>query len=126
MKILQRILATAISIAAILILLIFCVLTTALASCKGGVNTQGGNVAGEQKIEETNEELLELFSKMQSEADSSKKINFTIQYQSEHLSFKDSGEYADSFWFASSVLPLMPMRYSYSVSAVRPRMSHLK
>ena len=100
----------------ILILIVCGLFLCALSSCKNPDNTEPPE-APEQTdptLKEEREEIKNLFSFLQSEADAENKVSFEVQYQNEHYSFKQSGEYADSFWFSSSVLVTVLCDYGFA------------
>lgn len=103
----------------ILILLLCAILAFCLVSCK---NTEGSqdptpDSPGENTdpvLREEREEIKELFAFLQGEAANEKKVSLEIQYQDEHYSFKQSGEYADAFWFSSSLLVTVICDYGFA------------
>ena len=103
----------------ILILLLCAILASCLVSCK---NTEGSqdptpDSPGENTdpvLREEREEIKELFAFLQGEAANEKKVSLEIQYQDEHYSFKQSGEYADAFWFSSSLLVTVICDYGFA------------
>lgn len=108
----------------ILILLICGILATCLASCKNTGGTQAGNGSSDPaggdskpKLEETNEEILKLFSDMRAESEKVSKMSFNIKYQEEHFSFLESGEYADKDWFSPSVVITVVCDYSLATDS---------
>ncbi len=103
----------------ILILLLCAILGSCLVSCKnpGGAQNSNPEAPGENTdpvLREGREEIKELFAFLQSEAENEKKVSLEVQYQDEHYSFKQSGEYADSFWFSSSLLVTVICDYGFA------------
>ena len=103
----------------ILILLLCAILASCLVSCKntGGSQDPTPDSPGENTdpvLREEREEIKELFAFLQTEAANEKKVSLEIQYQDEHYSFKQSGEYADAFWFSSSLLVTVICDYGFA------------
>ena len=103
----------------ILILLLCAILASCLVSCKntGGSQDPTPDSPGENTdpvLREEREEIKELFYFLQGEAANEKKVSLEIQYQDEHYSFKQSGEYADAFWFSSSLLVTVICDYGFA------------
>lgn len=103
----------------ILILLLCAILASCLVSCKntGGSQDPTPDSPGENTdpvLREEREEIKELFAFLQGEAANEKKVSLEIQYQDEHYSFKQSGEYADAFWFSSSLLVTVICDYGFA------------
>lgn len=103
----------------ILILLLCAILASCLVSCKntGGSQDPTPDSPGETidpVLREEREEIKELFVFLQGEAANEKKVSLEIQYQDEHYSFKQSGEYADAFWFSSSLLVTVICDYGFA------------
>ena len=103
----------------ILILLLCAILASCLVSCKnsGGSQDPTPDSPGENTdpvLREEREEIKELFAFLQVEAANEKKVSLEIQYQDEHYSFKQSGEYADAFWFSSSLLVTVICDYGFA------------